>query len=130
MSGDAALQLRALVVEDDLDSCDALRRLLVRQGHQVRCAATAADACRALLEHAAPDVILLDLMLPDGNGSAVLLRARELCPRARIAVMTAAGANSLTVEMAAALRPDAMFLKPMRFADILAWLEQPPETGG
>jgi hypothetical protein len=28
------------------------------------------------------------------------------------------------VEVAETLRPDALFLKPMKFADILAWLEQ------
>jgi DNA-binding response OmpR family regulator len=119
----AAVQLRALIVEDDADSCEALRRLLARLGHEVRCAGTVADASRSL-EEAAPDVVLLDLMLPDGNGTAVLLRTRELHPRARVAVMTAAGAQSLTVEVAETLRPDALFLKPMKFADILAWLEQ------
>jgi len=36
-------QVRTLIVEDDPDSCDALRRLLVRVGHEVQCAADAVE---------------------------------------------------------------------------------------
>ena len=124
---DVTTQVRTLIVEDDADSCDALRRLLLRVGHEVQCAASSAEAV-TLLEAAAPapDVLLLDLMLPDGYGHTVLVRARELHRDVKIAVMTAAGAQSLAVQNALALKPDALFLKPMKFGDVLAWLEGLP----
>jgi len=126
---EATTQVRTLIVEDDPDSCDALRRLLVRVGHEVQCAASSSEAVAAL-ESAAPgpDVLLLDLMLPDGYGHAVLVKARELHHNVKIAVMTAAGAQSLAVQNALALKPDALFLKPMKFADILAWLDRLPNA--
>lgn len=62
---------RILIVEDNFDVGDAMRMLLETGGHDVRVAATVAeaiDACNASLV----DLMLLDLTLPDGDGLEVL----------------------------------------------------------
>lgn len=58
-----------LLVEDDMGIQRINRRILEREGFTVLCAGTLAQA-RALLESGRPDVLVLDIELPDGNGVA------------------------------------------------------------
>jgi len=62
---------RALLVDDNRDSLDALTAVVEREGFTVACATTLAEA-RAAVGEALPEVILLDLKLPDGDGMALL----------------------------------------------------------
>lgn len=75
-----------LVVEDERDIRELLRRYLERAGHSVVTSASGAEALR-LLETAPPDLVLLDLGLPDVDGTEVLRAARE--PRIPVIVLTA-----------------------------------------
>ena len=63
-----------LVVEDERDIRDLLRRYLERAQHSVITASTGAEALRQL-EAARPDLVLLDLGLPDIDGTEVLREA-------------------------------------------------------
>ncbi len=63
-----------LVVEDERDIRDLLRRYLEREGHAVLSTGTGAEALRLLYE-SAPDLVLLDLGLPDIDGLDVLSAA-------------------------------------------------------
>jgi CheY-like chemotaxis protein/anti-sigma regulatory factor (Ser/Thr protein kinase) len=62
---------RVLVVEDDHDLGRVLARLLERHGVQVVLARTGRQAIEAVAA-ARPDLLLLDLVLPDGDGFAVV----------------------------------------------------------
>ena len=62
---------RILVVEDEADIREVLDYNLKREGHEVVLASTARDGLRLVRERR-PDLVLLDLMLPDGSGT-------ELC---------------------------------------------------
>lgn len=64
-----------LVVEDDEDTRTFLADNLTADGHEVLVADCAADALR-LLETKFPDVVLLDVGLPDASGLALLKRVR------------------------------------------------------
>jgi two-component system, NtrC family, response regulator AtoC len=61
----------ALVVDDDLNNLNALTELVEREGFSTSPAGTLKDA-RAHLESHTPDVILIDLFLPDGRGIDIL----------------------------------------------------------
>ncbi len=68
--------VRVLLIEDNGDYAEVTRRWLVRFGAEVLVAATAADA----LEGAArlrPELVLSDVVLPDGNGIELIPRLRE-----------------------------------------------------
>ena len=70
-----ARKLRILIVEDNADARETLRRLLELQGHRVRVAAegnTALDALRA----APPEVALIDIGLPGIDGYEIARRVR------------------------------------------------------
>ena len=66
-----------LVVEDERDIRELLRRYLERAGHSVLTSGTGAEALLLLVD-SAPDLLLLDLGLPDIDGFEVLQRATEL----------------------------------------------------
>src|SRR5690348_17807385 len=70
-----------LVVEDEPSIQELVAVNLVRHGHEVKRAANAEEAYRAVAQ-ALPDVILLDWMLPDTPGPAIARRLRS-DPRTR-----------------------------------------------
>jgi len=65
-----------LVVEDDFFIRDLYRIALEKKGNKVVTATTGQEAIEAF-NLAAPDVVLLDIMLPDFNGIEVLKFIRE-----------------------------------------------------
>lgn len=65
-----------LLVEDDADTRHSMAAYLRGRGHDVREVGTASDALAAF-ELARPDLILLDLGLPDLDGAAVVRRVRR-----------------------------------------------------
>ena len=114
--------LRTLVVEDDASSRNALQAILRILGHQVSTATTVGEALHLLGARAEelPETLLLDLMLPDGNGMEVLRQIRKRDLAIRVAVLS--GADKPMLEAARALHPDAVFAKPVDAPRLLAWL--------
>jgi two-component system, OmpR family, response regulator len=66
-----------LIVEDDPDQLALADLRVSMAGYQVRVATSVNEFLHSILEHGAPDVLLLDVMLPDGDGFAVLERMRR-----------------------------------------------------
>jgi len=66
---------RVLVVEDDADIADVLRRTLRQEGHEVRSAGDGVEALQ-LAEDFVPDLVILDLGLPKLDGVEVCRRLR------------------------------------------------------
>lgn len=78
----------ALVVEDDPDISLALQDLLEFEGIHVDCAPTCGQAFAAIAKNTY-DVVLLDLGLPDGDGSSILENLRVSHPTLPVIVITA-----------------------------------------
>lgn len=68
--------LKILVVEDSPELAQAYRLALSQRGHEVQIEATGAGGARAAIADA-PDVVLLDLMLPDIDGFSVCRHIRQ-----------------------------------------------------
>jgi two-component system KDP operon response regulator KdpE len=68
--------LCVLVVDDEVAILRFLKPALEANGYQMSSAATVADAVKRIAADA-PDVVLLDLGLPDGDGKDVIRRVRE-----------------------------------------------------
>ena len=88
--------LRALVVDDDVTSQSALAALVRDEGFEVETAGTLADA-RSSLESRSPDVMLLDVRLPDGSGLD-FLRELDGATGAEIVLITGNGTVDAAVE--------------------------------
>ncbi len=77
---------RLLLIEDDWRTHSALRKIFSRLGWEVHSAMTVSGGL-ALLS-LKPEAVLLDLMLPDGDGEAVLRQVRSDCLETKIIVTT------------------------------------------
>jgi pilus assembly protein CpaE len=68
---------KILVVDDDIDTLRLVGLMLERQGYQIIAASTGQQAL-SLARVEKPDLILLDLMMPDIDGFETLRRLRSL----------------------------------------------------
>lgn len=68
---------RVLVVDDDPELLQLVRVLLSRIGVEAICVENATDAAQFLLKEALPDLIILDMMLPDISGVEFLRQMRS-----------------------------------------------------
>ena len=80
--------LRALVVDDEPDLAEVLTSMLAHEGWAARAAHDGAEA-RRLAEQARPDVVILDVNLPDVSGFDVLHELRALNPAVCVLFLTA-----------------------------------------
>jgi DNA-binding response OmpR family regulator len=76
-----------LLVEDDPDTARSLTRALESSGYRVTAVDTGSEA-KSIIEHVRPDLILLDLMLPDTDG-LVLTTALKTLTNAPIIICSA-----------------------------------------
>ncbi len=79
---------RMLIVDDEQKVCECLKLYFESRGFDTMCAFTGQQAVDRLAEDQ-PDLVLLDIGLPDFSGIEVLKRARELCPYAKVYMVTA-----------------------------------------
>jgi two-component system KDP operon response regulator KdpE len=110
---------RILIVDDEPQILRFLRPALEASGYVVLHASTGHEALRAIA-NGAPDLVLLDLGLPDMDGKAVIEQAREFT-RAPIVVLSA---REREVEKIAALDlgADDYVEKPFAIGELLARL--------
>src|SRR6202163_1261594 len=66
-----------LVVEDDAETARSISRALESSGYRVTIAETGSEA-RSIIEHVRPDLIMLDLMLPDTDGLVLTTTLKTL----------------------------------------------------
>jgi DNA-binding response OmpR family regulator len=106
--------MRILVVEDDDGIAEPLEEGLVREGFDVQRVATGSEALSAPI----PDLVLLDIGLPDLDGYAVCrqMRARSTVP---ILIVTARGAEIDRV-IGLELGADDYIVKPFGFRELVA----------
>lgn len=111
---------RVLVVEDDETVATGLAGMLAGDGHEVRWARTGTDALREVAA-SAPDLVVLDLGLPDTDGLDLCVELRAQLPDLVIVVVTARTAESDAVR-ALDGGADDFVLKPFRPVELLARL--------
>jgi len=117
--------LRALIVDDDRNSVRALADLVGREGYRTATAETLREA-RAALEEEPVEVVLCDLVLPDGQGIDLLKELGEDSPTEMI-LITANASIETAVE---ALRLGAYdyLTKPLDFSRLKHLLSRLQET--
>jgi DNA-binding NtrC family response regulator len=86
-----------LLVDDDEAFRHVLARELSRLGFAVSTAGTGAEGLRAALE-TSPDIVLLDLQLPDTSGLAVLEGIRDAGVATQVVMMTGHGSIDTAIE--------------------------------
>lgn len=109
-----------LVVEDEDNIAIALDFLLTRDGHRHDRLATGKDAV-SCIRQSRPDLVLLDVMLPDVSGYQVLqdVRADPDLAQIRVLLMTARG-SVVEHRKGMALGADGFIAKPFELAELRA----------
>jgi DNA-binding NtrC family response regulator len=88
--------IRVLVVDDEAPLTRALERLLTHEGFEVTTALTGAGALQGIERE--PDVVLLDLMLPDASGMDILQHIKRERPDIEVVILTGHGDVNTAVE--------------------------------
>ncbi len=109
---------RILIVEDNVDLAGGLRRNLEVEGHKASVAGTAAAAIEAALRDA-PDLIVLDLGLPDRDGYYVLEQLRGRGCNAPVLILSARGLEADKVK-GFRLGADDYVTKPFGVVELMA----------
>jgi DNA-binding response OmpR family regulator len=109
---------RVLVVDDEPQIADVLGGYLERDGMTVEACGSVAEALRAL-ERFAPDILVLDITLPDGSGLDVLRAASS--PEARVpTIMLTARSDEADRIVGLELGADDYVTKPFSPREVVA----------
>jgi two-component system, NtrC family, response regulator HydG len=116
---DAAL---VLVVDDDRDLCENLWDLFRNGGFRV-CTAHDLHQAAAYLRESSFDVVLIDMRIPDGDGSSVFRLVRTTNPQSRTILIT--GHRTEMGQLVAQLiaeRADSVDYKPFHVPELIELL--------
>jgi twitching motility two-component system response regulator PilH len=123
-------QLRALVIDDETDQTTYVSTLLEDEGWKTR-TANSADEGLALAREEPPDVVLLDVMMPERGGLSTLIALRKDEKTKSVPVVLVTGIqDTLTHDFAAFLdrfkkhHPDAYLEKPVDREKLLKTLNE------
>lgn len=75
-----------VVIDDEAEICDLLKTMLEEKGHTVHTSINAQNLTEIL--NPPPDIILLDVLMPDINGLECMPQIQSLTPKARVIVIT------------------------------------------
>jgi two-component system nitrogen regulation response regulator GlnG len=113
---------KLLVVDDEPIICHSFRRVFASRGVEVVTAGTVAEGWRRF-EAERPDIVVLDLQLPDGSGLDLFRRIAAGDPRRPVVMITAHGTTDTAIE---AMKNGAFdyLLKPLDLERITAILDR------
>ncbi len=115
---------KIVIIDDDPDQQAGLRIRLTASGYEVGCAGDAMQAI-AIVRKMKPDLILLDIGLPGGDGHTVLARLKSLGPMAAIPVIVLSAADPAAhVERMKAAGAVAYFQKPADNEQLLKQIQK------
>jgi two-component system, OmpR family, response regulator RegX3 len=117
MSVGAGTSGRVLLVEDEASIADPFAQALTRNGFEPTIAGTVADALR-LAGETEPDVVLLDLTLPDGDGRDV---CRELRRTSDVPIIMLTARGTVTDRVVGLeLGADDYVVKPFAVGEVIS----------
>jgi len=120
-----------LVVDDEVLIRKALKLHLEAAGYRVSLASNGLEAV-ACLEQVKPDIIILDIFMPDMDGFETLRRINHPARRARVLAISGGGSSHDCnfLDMASKLGADRMLNKPFTTSELIAAIEAllPPAT--
>lgn len=120
MQTDTNSRPKVLIADDD-PSLRVLLREILKEEFDVREAADGNEALAAACSDDAPDIIVLDLLMPRMNGLEVCQRLRERADTSNIGILVlTARSSSLDQRLVDALGADAYLAKPFQPLEILS----------
>jgi CheY-like chemotaxis protein len=121
--GLAPTMRRVLVVDDNVDVADSLAKLLESMEHEVRVAYRGQDGVDAYSEFA-PDVVFMDINMPDMDGLQAIAKIRETPGGTRTLICTLSGHGKAHAARAFEAGADGHLVKPVGRAELHAVFER------
>jgi CheY-like chemotaxis protein len=109
---------RILVVDDIPDNCFLLQTVLESEGYEVDVANNGRVALESIASHP-PDLVLLDVMMPEMNGFEVTRRLRQNSDLPFIPILLVTGYSEPTPADGFDVGADGFIRKPIDFDDLL-----------
>jgi CheY-like chemotaxis protein len=118
----SAIAFHTLIVEDDPSSSDVMARA-IRRVHIEPVVAMTVGQALVQVEEQWPPAVVLDLRLPDADGTVLLRRLKRDARKTHIAVVTGVADLSHYVDLMH-FPPDLVLKKPVDIPKLLNWLRQ------
>jgi len=115
---------KVLVIDDDADICELVRRALESKGINVISATTGEEGIKAAGEFG-PDVILLDHRLPDMDGLDTAKKIKATAAGKNVSIVLMSGVDSVAAEYK--VEPGLVvgyLIKPFRLADMTDYVKK------
>jgi CheY-like chemotaxis protein len=109
-----------LVVDDNAQMREVIRRLLAQNGHAVTTAHDGKHATRLLTAGPLPDLVITDLIMPEQEGIETITIIRERFPQVKIIAMSGGGQVADYLPNAMALGAHQTLAKPFSAAALHA----------
>ena len=130
----AAMAKTVLIVEDNADTSEVLRKVFLANGYDVVSAADAVQGAQ-FAQSRPPDIVILDYQMPAGTGASVYRRIRANPRTTAVPVIFVSGtANTDEISQILSADPKSRFFpKPVKVTKLLELVEQflseegPPE---
>ncbi|MBN2080615.1 response regulator [bacterium] len=114
-----------LIIEDDAEARDVLRRGMIRAGHEVIEAANGAEGLKRLEQHEV-DLVITDLIMPEKEGLETITEALEVYPDLKIIAIsggTRLGFDSY-LKIARSLGAQRVYSKPVDLRELAGAVEE------
>ena len=109
--------MKILVVDDDLDFLESIHLILTMQGHTVNPVTNGHESVLAY-EEFEPDIVLLDINMPDIDGYAVFSRLKQKHPDVKICFMSGYAVENERYEDAKSKSLVGLLIKPIDINDL------------
>lgn len=113
---------KILIVDDEAGIVEEIKSFLREEGYEVRTADTAKQGMRTL-EEFQPDVVFIDVKLPDMSGVEVLKACKTKSPKSKT-VMVTGYVDQNVMDEAEAVGRDSFLAKPFDLVKIVSEIER------
>ncbi len=113
---------RIVIVDDDRHTSELLEKALRRHGFEVVTAESASEGLKKVVEFE-PELVLLDLLLPDMKGILALGEIKKISPETQVIIVTAFPSIDDVVE-AMKLGASDFIVKPFKIANLVVVIKK------
>ena len=113
-----------LVVDDDNDTVDVLCEYLRLKGMNVVGSAQNGQEALKLYKELKPDIVLLDVWMPDFDGYFGLQKIREFDPDAKVVMVTASAFSDSKKNKLKSMGASDVICKPYETSDVIKTIEE------
>ncbi len=113
---------KILIVDDEVGIVQEIKEFLAEEGYEAHAADTAKTGIH-LIEELKPDVVLIDVKLPDASGIEVLKACKEKSPKSKV-IMITGYVDQNVMDEAESLGRDAFLQKPFDLIKIVEEIQR------